>query len=101
LRGNWGQEWDIPNFHVRGVDVFAHVGDAGRITAEAHGPAVDDLCRQLEAGRPHGLLPGMERTVATLVREVDFRALGQEDTPRGLEGNACLVEGLGYAASVL
>jgi hypothetical protein len=43
----------------------------------------------------------MERTIATIVREVDFRALGQEDTPRGLEGATRLVEALGKAACSL
>ena len=41
----------------------------------------------------------LERTITTIFREVDFRALGQEDTPRGLEGTACLIEAPGQAVN--
>jgi hypothetical protein len=43
----------------------------------------------------------VERTIATILLEVDLRAPGQKITPRSLEGAACLVEALGHAVSVL
>jgi hypothetical protein len=81
--------------------VVVHVIDADRIAAEAHRAAFGSLRRQLEAGRPHGLLPGVERTIATILLEVGFDAVGEKNTPRSLEGAARLVEAPGNAACAL
>ena len=79
---------------MRSVDVVIHVIKADRGAAEAHGAAVGSLCRQLESGRPHGLLPGVERAIATIFLEVGLGAVGQKDAPRGLEGLASGFEAL-------
>jgi hypothetical protein len=63
--------------------------------------AVGSLRRQLEIGRPHGLLPGVEGAIATTLLDIGLGAPRQEDRPRGLEGNACLVEALGKVAGAL
>jgi hypothetical protein len=86
---------------MRGVDVRVHVGDADRSAAEALCSAAGSLRRQLEAHRPHGLLPGVERTIATIFLEVGLSALCEKDTPRGFESATRLVEALGKAACSL
>jgi len=69
---------------VRRLHVALHDCNADRRPAEAHGAAIRNLRWQLEAFSPHGLLPGVEGTIAAIIGEVGLRALGQKDTPGGL-----------------
>jgi len=78
--------------HVHGVDLVLHIVEADRYAAKATSPAVGSLRRQLEASRPHGLLPRMEGTVTAIRIEVDLGAPGQKVTPRSLEGTTRLVK---------
>jgi hypothetical protein len=81
--------------------VSVHVLEADRGATETDSLAVGSLRRQLEAGRPHGLLPGAEGTVTTILHEISLGAIGEKDAPRGLEGATRLVETLGKAARAL
>jgi hypothetical protein len=81
--------------------VGVHVIETDRSATEAHSPAVGSLRRQLETGRPHGLLPGVKRTIATILREVGLGAVGEKDAPRGPEGASRLIEAPGKAARAL
>jgi hypothetical protein len=77
-----------------------HVSDADRGAAGADAAAVGNLRRHLQACGPHGLLPGVEGAIATIFLKISRSMLGQEETPRHLEGAARLLEGFGDAPCV-
>src|SRR5262249_24950300 len=89
------------SLHVRCVDVGVHVLEADRHATEAHSLTISSLGRQLEDGRPHGLLPAMERTIVTILLEVGLGTVGEKDAPCSPESATRVVEALGKAACAL
>jgi hypothetical protein len=74
--------------HVYRVHVLLNVYDPDRRAAKAARPTVGNLCRQLEAGVPHGALPAIVRPIAPVLLEVLFGAVRQKNALGSLERRA-------------